>query len=37
MKVFKVILGAAAILFLVSSIAVAGDFDYISFFNIFLG
>ena len=34
MKVFKIILGAAAILFLVSSIAVAGDFDWITDFNI---
>ena len=34
MKVFKIILGAAAILFFVSSIAVAGDFDWIPDFNI---
>lgn len=34
MRVFKIILGAAAILFLVSSIAVAGDFDWINDFNI---
>jgi len=34
MKVFKIIFGAAAILFLVSSIAVAGDFDWIPDFNI---
>lgn len=34
MKVFKIIFGAAAILFFVSSIAVAGDFDWIPDFNI---
>jgi hypothetical protein len=34
MRVFKIILGAAAILFLVSSMAVAGDFDWIHDFNI---
>jgi hypothetical protein len=34
MKVFKIILGTAAILFLVSSMAVAGDFDWVPDFNI---
>ncbi|MGZ3593182.1 MAG: hypothetical protein ACXWL9_05580 [Syntrophales bacterium] len=34
MKVFKIIVGAAAILFLISSVAVAGDFDWIPDFNI---
>ncbi len=34
MRVFKIILGAAAILFLVSSIAVAGDFDWMPDINI---
>jgi hypothetical protein len=34
MRVFKIILGAAAILFLVSSMAMAGDFDWITDFNI---
>ncbi len=33
MKVFKITLGITAILFLVSSIAVADDLDWIPYFN----